>query len=432
MASLTGNDAFNCSLSSLDFFSPAIVQEDVEEGYWEPIASSNTLDNRDIQFHIDAADKLFIDPQHSYVKMRLKIQNNDDTALADDAEVSVINYIAATMWKQIDLYLANNIIQSSNDYHYQANMEVGLSYNANAKNTWLQSSLYYEDTARKFNELNNTNLGYQKRKNHFAKSRGVELISRLHLGFFNQQKLLLDNVPMKLVFQRNRDDMCLLTANDTNVKIEIEDMMVVVRRVKLADHVYNSINAYLSKNDAIYPITRSTIKTFTKPAGVRDISINNQLSTPDIPTRIIIGMVSNAAYSGAKALNPFEFKHFNINYADVRVNAKSVLTRPLRMDMASRQYLDVYNALMITLGLVGRDDGYNISRDQFDGGYFLLGVDLTPTLCNGAYADPIQSGNVDIELKFAQQLPETVTIIVYCQYSNKIIINKAHQVTTNF
>ena len=51
MASLTGNDAFNCSLSSLDFFSPAIVQEDVEEGYWEPIASSNTLDNRDIQFH---------------------------------------------------------------------------------------------------------------------------------------------------------------------------------------------------------------------------------------------------------------------------------------------------------------------------------------------------------------------------------------------
>ena len=94
------------------------------------------------------------------------------------------------------------------------------------------------------------------------------------------------------------------------------------------------------------------IKTFTKPAGVRDISINNQLSTPDIPTRII-EMVSNAAYSGSKELNPFEFKHFNINYADVRVNAKSVLTRPLRMDMASRQYLDVYNALMITLGLVG-------------------------------------------------------------------------------
>ena len=99
--------------------------------------------------------------------------------------------------------------------------------------------------------------------------------------------------------------------------------------------------------------------------------------------------------------------------------------------MPSRQYLDVYNALMITLGMVGRDDDYNISRDQFDGGYFLLGFDLTPTLCNGAYADLTQSGNVDIELKFAEEL-ETVSVIVYCQYANKIIINKGRKVTTDF
>ena len=101
MESFVGNEAFNCSLFSLDSFSPAIVQKDVEEGYWEPIASRNTLHNRDIQFHIDAVDKLFIDPQHSYVKMRSKIQNVDNTPLADDAEVSVINYIAATMWNRL-------------------------------------------------------------------------------------------------------------------------------------------------------------------------------------------------------------------------------------------------------------------------------------------------------------------------------------------
>ena len=91
-------------------------------------------------------------------------------------------------------------------------------------------------------------------------------------------------------------------------------------------------------------------------------------------------MVSNAAFSGSKELIPFEFKHYNINFGDVQVNSKSILTRPLIMNMPSRQYLDVYNALMITLSLVGREDGYNISRDQCDGGYFLFGFDLTPTL----------------------------------------------------
>ena len=432
MASFVGHDAFNCSLSSLDFFSPTLTQEDVEDGSWELIAPKNTLDNRSIEFEVDAAEKLFIDPQHSYVKLTLKIRNADNTPLAADVEVSVINFVATTFWKQVDLHLANELIQSTNYYHYKGVLEAGLSYNANAKNTWLQSGLYYEDTARHFNALNNTNVGYQKRKNHFAQSRSVELISRIHLGFFNQQKLLLDNVPVKLIFTRNSDDVCLLTANNNTVKIDIEDMVLAVRRVKLGDHIYNSINMNLSKNNAIYPISRSKIKVFTKAAGVRDITITNQLSTPNIPSRIIIGMVSNAAFSGSKELNPFEFKHYNINYADVRVNSKSILTRPLIMNMPSRQYLDVYNALMITLGLIGRDDGYNISRDQFDGGYFLLGFDLTPTLCNGAYADPTQSGNVDIELKFAEELPETISVIVYCQYANKIIINKGRKVTTDF
>ena len=80
----------------------------------------------------------------------------------------------------------------------------------------------------------------------------------------------------------------------------------------------------------------------------------------------------------------------------------------------------------------GKDDGFNTTRDQYARGYFLLGFDLTPTLCNGTYADPVQIGNVDIELKFAQELPETISVIVYCQYSNKIVINQVRKVTTDF
>ena len=433
MTSFIGNkDGFDCSISSLDIFSPVLTQEEVSEGFWEPIAPKNTLDNRSIEFEVNAAGPLFMDPQHSYVKMKLRIVNTDNTPLVADAEVSTINYIATTLWKQVDLYMNNDLIQSSNHYHYQGKLEVELSYNETSKNSWLQSGLFYKDTANHFNDLNNTNTGYQQRKTHFAQSRQVELISRIHLGFFNQQKLLLDNVPLKLIFTRNPDDVCLLTPNNNNVKIEIEDMTLVVRRVRLADHVYNSINKNLSTHDAIYPIARSKVKVFTKAQGVRDIMINNQLSDPDMPTRIIVGMVSNASFSGSKVLNPFDFKHYNINYADVRINTKSVLTRPITIDINSRQYLEAYNALMISLNYPGKDDGFNITRDQYAGGYFLLGFDLTPTLCNGTYADPVQIGNVDIELKFAQELPETISVIVYCQYSNKIVINQVRKVTTDF
>ena len=127
MTSFIGNkDGVDYSISSLDIFSPALTQEEVSEGFWEPIAPKNTLDNRSIEFEVDTAGSLFIDPQHSYVKMKLRIVNTDNTPLVADAEVSTINYIASTLWKQVDLYMNNDLIQSSNNYHYQRKLEVEL------------------------------------------------------------------------------------------------------------------------------------------------------------------------------------------------------------------------------------------------------------------------------------------------------------------
>ena len=80
----------------------------------------------------------------------------------------------------------------------------------------------------------------------------------------------------------------------------------------------------------------------------------------------------------------------------------------------------------------GKDDGFNTTRDQYARGYFLLSFDSTPTLCNGTYADPVPIVNDDIELKFALELLETISVIVYCQYSNKIVTNQVCKVTTDF
>ena len=79
-----------------------------------------------------------------------------------------------------------------------------------------------------------------------------------------------------------------------------------------------------------------------------------------------------------------------------------------------------------------RDDGCYISRNEFDNGYFLICADLSPTLCNGQYDDPVQSGNLDIELKFAAGITETVNVIVYMEFSNTISINKSRRAVKNF
>ena len=48
------------------------------------------------------------------------------------------------------------------------------------------------------------------------------------------------------------------------------------------------------------------------------------------------------------------------------------------------------------------------------------------------YMDPLETGIVDIELKFGTALPETVTVVIYSQYENMISINNARKAVSNF
>ena len=72
-----------------------------------------------------------------------------------NAEVSTTNYLASTSFKQIDLQLNNEHIISINDYYYVSMLEVLLSYDHNAKDTWLQAGLFYKDKAGHFDTLSN-------------------------------------------------------------------------------------------------------------------------------------------------------------------------------------------------------------------------------------------------------------------------------------
>ena len=56
----------------------------------------------------------------------------------------------------------------------------------------------------------------------------------------------------KLELTKNDDDFCLLTAQNEDVKIVIEDVSLIVRKNTLADYKLNEMSATLLKNEAKY------------------------------------------------------------------------------------------------------------------------------------------------------------------------------------
>ena len=426
------NHEGNCSLSSVALFEDRLRQEDIIGGYWEKINPINSLDGtRVVEFAIKGNDD-FIDLHNCRIQMKIRIKNTDGTNLASGKKIACINYPIATLFEQVAVYLNNNLVTNTSNYAYKAYLETTLTYNDIAKKSWLQTGGYFKDTPGKMNVLDNSNAAFQFRSSLLENSRTVELIGKIHSDLFNQERLLLNHVDLKLVFTRCADDFCLMAAAAEKVELELVDAWLVVRRNTLASHKVNEVQLLLQKQDIRYFIPRVQVKTFTFATGLLNVNVRSSLTDSDLPSRIVVGMVSNTAYNGSQILNPFRFHHYNMTSANITVDSKSVFGTPITLNVPTGQYMQAYWSLMSALGYNFRDDGCYITRNEFDNGYFLICADLSATLCNGQYNDPVQSGNLEIDLKFSAGLPETVNVIVYMEFNSTITINSSRQVLKNF
>ena len=101
---------------------------------------------------------------------------------------------------------------SSNTYPFRAYVNTVLSYGDEAKNTQLTSQLWYKDTAGHMDATNvdGGNTGLVERGRYIAESRIVEMMGRLHVDLFLQDRFLLNGVSVKIRLVRSKDAFSLM------------------------------------------------------------------------------------------------------------------------------------------------------------------------------------------------------------------------------
>ena len=419
-----------CSLSSLDLFSGKSVQHEIEEGLWEKHSPLSTIQNGVVEFKIDGT-KSFIDLQNTFIYVKARIVNANGTALDADKEVGVVNYLSGALWKTVTVKLNGDPIISCSDYQYRSYLETLLTYSQSAKKSWLQAGLYYKDAHGKFNDLGDTNSGFKFRKGAFAGSKQVEIIGKLHCEPFNQDKSLLDNVSLEVTLKKSDDNFLLMCADGENVKLVLDEVALHVRKNNLFPEKLIEIQHDHSKLDAKYPTTMVKVITEVIPVGTSSYNITKEFHG-DIPKMIIIGMVANDAYTGKKSLNPFNFEHFNLQYINGKVNSMPLVPQPFQFDFANKEYNSAYFNLQHALGYAFKDDGCDISRNEYDNGYFLLAFNTSSTLCNGLYSDPIERGKCTFELRFKENITRAVSLVMVSEYDKMFSINTANKAVSNF
>ena len=144
--------------------------------------------------------------------------NSDCSNLAADAKVSLVNYLIASLFQQVDVLLNCNLISSSlNTYVYRAMLEVLLGYDHGAKSSYLTMGLYSKDTASKmdFVVVDGANSELKAKIQYIKESKIVEVPDLLHCNLVNLDCPLLNCLPLKIVLHRQRDSFVLMADDES-------------------------------------------------------------------------------------------------------------------------------------------------------------------------------------------------------------------------
>ena len=200
--------------SELDLFAVPPTQTSIEDGRWVEHQPLTSLDSGGpIEFVIPGTGDAYLDLANTYLLIRAKVVRGVGTDLAAGTPVAPVNNWLHSLFSQVDVYLNDTLVTpSSNTYPFRAYVDTVLSYGAEAKNTQLTSQLWYKDTAGHMDSttVDGGNTGLDERRRHISESRVVEMMGRLHVDLFLQDRFLLNGVNVKIRLVRSKDAFSLM------------------------------------------------------------------------------------------------------------------------------------------------------------------------------------------------------------------------------
>ncbi|XP_060100311.1 uncharacterized protein F54H12.2-like [Heteronotia binoei] len=411
-----------CAKSELDLFQIAPTQTSIERCLYIEVPPLAALsESAPLDFFITGNGDDYMDLNNTLLYLCCKIVKEDGTDLDRNARVSLVNYPITSIFSQLDVTLGDRLIsQSHNAYPYREFIEAILNYS----NSQFSAGLFYKDTAAQHEStaLDGGNKEFVKRAALAAGSRKIDLLGQLHSDLFFQEKLLLNGVDVKIKLTRSKNAFCLM-ADDLNrgCKLNILSASLFVKKVRVA------LGVRLGK----YPVDRVGIKVFSIPAESR-VSNQENLFWGQLPKLLVIGLVDNKSFSGAHNKNPFNFKHYDINFFALYLDGEQVPTKPLQPDFEGGNCVREYMQLVQAAGKHMKDRSLLVNHEEFAEGYTLFAFDLSPDQECADHYSLIKTGNLRAEVRFARALPHTVNMIVYGVFDNVIEINHRQNVLFDY
>ncbi|XP_048743063.2 uncharacterized protein F54H12.2-like [Ostrea edulis] len=285
---------------------------------------------------------------------------------------------------------------------YKAYIDTLLS-TEQSKHILNSSQLFVKDYSGQFDDADvntGSNMGLFERWNYTKDGGVIDLEGPLLLDVFQQERLILNGVTLDLKLWPSKN-----ASDSPNEKLKIVDATLKMCIQRPNPSLTMAHAKLLEESSAIYPYMTSSIKIASIAEGEFSFSADNMFQG-EVPSQLILGLVSSRAYSGDYKKSPFNFQHFDCNFVALYVDGQSLPSKPLQPQFGNNNYLNAYQTLKSV------NDNIWISREEYAKGYTFYVLDINP------YVDfnVKRRANCRLELRFAKALPESVTLIMYGKF----------------
>ena len=428
---------------ALAIFEKPSVNTGVKSHKWIQFQPISTFANSGtLEFSIPGTSNTYINLKCSTLQIKGKIVDGDGKDIGDADEVALVNAPLHSIWSQVDLYLQKRVVNSKvgTNYAYKAYLDLLLNSSPKIHDFQYTSQLFFKDLAGRMDPSDNMQGGALVRKEATNKSKIIQLEAPLCLDLCEQDRYLLNGVPIDLKFWPNKSPFYVLSKDSTKeYQFHITDAIFNACTVEVSPGILVGHAAGIKISPALYPYFESYIKTRSISKGSFEFTYDN-LFQGEIPAEVLVGLVSSEAYSGKNQKNPFNFQHYNCNYCAFYIDGSSVPREPLQPRFKSDSgetsstegkeklvaYTDAY------LSLFGHEydnsDKFSIKITEYPEGYCLYRFPISQNIDVEDFISLPHREQSRLNMKFAQPLKEDVTVVIYARFPRVMQIDEARNV----
>ena len=348
---------------------------------------SSVKDNHSpLEFAIETTTGGYWDPPNSFLSLTCRVVKQDGAFCEDADIVAPSSLFLHSFISNVELYINSTCVyDSSNLYPYIGVMNRLLTTNPLAKNSSLKDEYYYPNAEQ--DTFLTSDAGFNDRYKRTKNSTPFVVWGQLVGSILSQPRYLPPGTSIRIVLRRSLPEFHL-DCNETSkagvngcpYKVEIMAAEYYSSRKIVSPQVleYHKKQMFEKHLTLKYPLNDYTVRTFTVTQG-QSTANTDSLVMGKLPRYLILGQVSQTAFTGALNKSPFNFLTKNLKEVTVTWNDQNIEHRmfPLSFQEKTETTTSGYDSFALALNSIRQTAasealGNLIDRDNYTSGISML------------------------------------------------------------